>query len=157
MAKRETEMRPMSKQRFETILEAYGACSNAWPSEERQSALAFLDQNPDMNELLQREAGLDDLLGSALDHQPSAALRSRVLASVPATSLAWWERVDEWAANLLTFGKSWQPIGALIAAAALGIGVGILGQGQQESASQDDSTDMAEMALGDTSGFGELQ
>ncbi|ESQ81265.1 hypothetical protein [Asticcacaulis sp. YBE204] len=72
---------PMTSDRFEAIIEAYGATPSRWPEAERDAARAFMQREPQIARALMAEArGIDALLGSLAAPEPSDALQWEVLA-----------------------------------------------------------------------------
>ena len=73
----------MNRDRFFTIVEAYGAEPRRWPAAERVDALAFAEADVEAFARL-REAGiLDGVLDESRPLAPSAALRRRVVEAGP--------------------------------------------------------------------------
>lgn len=73
----------MNRERFEHLLEAYGADFRRWPAEERGSAAIYAAQNPDAAAAIAQAQALDRSLDLAREASPSADLAARVLASAP--------------------------------------------------------------------------
>ncbi len=118
--------RPMDRSRLEALVAAYGARPRAWPEEERDAALACLAESPEVQAIVDRERELDALLGEAPSLDVSRALGTRIAASLPPGKPGWAERLDVWAAGVWPFGRNWQPAGALLTAAALGLVAGLV-------------------------------
>lgn len=71
----------ISSERFEAIVDAYGADAQRWPQAERAAALLFMQQNPETARRVMAEARtLDGWLSAAEEVEPSAALQWGVLA-----------------------------------------------------------------------------
>lgn len=80
MKKEET----MDRERFATLLDAYGSDFRRWPADTRAAAAAYSAQNADAAALLAEARKLDAVLESARENaQPSADLAARILASAP--------------------------------------------------------------------------
>ena len=75
---------PMTSERLRHLLEAYGANPDRWPPEEREAALALLDDSSEGRAERDRAARLDALLDRAPAERPSRGLAARVLAASPA-------------------------------------------------------------------------
>ena len=115
----------MTLDRFTRIVEAYGSRADRWPEQEREAALQLVAGNEQARALLERSAGLDELIDAAPDLSASRSLRERILAAAPAARRRWAERLNDWASGLWPLGRNWQPLGALAAAAALGVAAGL--------------------------------
>lgn len=88
---------PLSRERFQALLDAYGADPRRWPSEERQAAQALLAQDARARRLQDEAGQLDRLLDAWQAPEPSAALMGRILAAAPpepaTDALPWWQRL----------------------------------------------------------------
>lgn len=74
----------MNRERFEQLLEAYGADMGRWPAEERAAGEAFAAaQGADAADALRAARALDAALDGAASADPSPALASRILAAAP--------------------------------------------------------------------------
>jgi hypothetical protein len=139
----------MSLERFEALVDAYGAQSDRWPDEERSSALALLSDSAPAQQALHGATALDDLLDNLLDdapvEEPSAALRRQILAAAPERQPTWLERLDRLSEQLWPFTPRWQPATGLAAAAAFGIVVGPM---VPDTAAASEPVDVAELAFG---------
>jgi hypothetical protein len=60
--KRSSFQNPLSKTRAQEILNAYGADSERWPEDERQSLIQLLAQSPELQALRETGVQLDGLL-----------------------------------------------------------------------------------------------
>jgi hypothetical protein len=77
----------MTPERFQAIVEAYGADSRRWPAAERASAEEWAERHrQEADALLADSAWLDACLASDLAPQPSDALFARVVATAPASA-----------------------------------------------------------------------
>jgi hypothetical protein len=74
----------MTSERLRQLLDAYGAGPDRWPPEEREAALAFLENSSEARAERDRAARLDAVLDRAPAEQPSPGLTERVLAASPA-------------------------------------------------------------------------
>lgn len=118
------QLNDMTIDRLEQILDAYGAAPQAWPAGERAAALALMERSESARQLCEQAAQLDSLLDTAADIEASSELRARVLGALPSKPMSWAARLDRVATWVWPFGPTWRPAAALVAAAALGIGVG---------------------------------
>lgn len=73
----------MGLERFERLVEAWGADPRRWPEAERAAAEAFLAHNVDARASIEEAARLDALLALAPAHEPSEMLVHRVLRAAP--------------------------------------------------------------------------
>lgn len=73
----------MTLERLATLLDAYGAHPERWPTAERDAALALLDRSPEARRLRDQAGALDALLDRAPGATPSPDLGRRVLAGAP--------------------------------------------------------------------------
>ncbi|QCP50834.1 hypothetical protein FAZ95_17755 [Trinickia violacea] len=77
----------MTPERFQAIVEAYGADSRRWPAAERASAQAWAERHrQEADALMADSAWLDACLASDPAPQPSDALVARVVALAPASA-----------------------------------------------------------------------
>ena len=118
--------RTVGHERVEQMLAAYGADPRAWPDDEREQALALVAQDPALQQRMDQERELDGLLACAPAVDPSRDLPGRIIEAAPRASLGWMDRLDAWASGLWPLGRNWQPVGALVAAAVLGVATGFL-------------------------------
>ena len=72
----------MNIERFQQILDAYGARVDNWPGEERQAAQLLLQSNTECVSLLRRYHSVDDYLDEYVSRVPSA-LRQKILQRLP--------------------------------------------------------------------------
>jgi hypothetical protein len=105
----------MDLNRFETILEAYGAEPAHWPLAERAAALD-LAKTQLAAAMLADARDLDSLLAAERSVSPTAAVRVRVRVAAPGAGAGRWRRLAglAGAAGL---------VGALLAGAAAGVAV----------------------------------
>lgn len=109
----------MDAQRFEDMVEAFGANPDRWPMSERAQALAFERANPERAlEIRNRAAALDSVLETARVAEPSDALASRILAAGIAET---------------RFAPRWAQIAAVLALSA-GLGLGWGGASLEDAA-----------------------
>jgi hypothetical protein len=85
----------MDRQRFLTIVEAYGAEPRRWPASERDAALALASADAEAAAALAEAQALEAVLDANVPPQPSAATRRRILEAAPrrrrsALDLGWW-------------------------------------------------------------------
>lgn len=71
----------MDRERFDQVLEAYGADSARWPEAERAEALAFIAAHPEVaQEALERARAIDALLAEAKsDTFDATLLQARII------------------------------------------------------------------------------
>jgi anti-sigma factor RsiW len=85
---------PMTRARFEAILDAYGADPRRWPDAERAAAQAFAAADPQAPALLAAAADLDGALHLAAPDPAEPALREAIIASAKAAPARrrslWW-------------------------------------------------------------------
>ena len=73
----------MSLERLRALLDAYGANPERWPPEEREAALALVEQSPQAQHWRDASARVDALLDHAPGIEVSATLIDRILAAAP--------------------------------------------------------------------------
>ncbi len=135
----------MSLERFEELVDAYGAQSGRWPDEDRELALALVSNCAQAQQALQAAVVLDELLDQAPSEDPSAALRRQVLAAAPKRQLGWLGRLNQLTEQWWPFTPRWQPATGLALAAAFGIVVGTM---VPDTAAASEPVDVAELAFG---------
>ena len=74
----------MDRQKFESIVQTYGADTERWPHAHRTDMLALLDTDPQARAILGQEAALDSLLG-AIEPPVSGTLEARIRNDMAAT------------------------------------------------------------------------
>jgi hypothetical protein len=111
----------MNEARLLAIIAAHGATSERWPDDEREAALALLETSAAARRALTDAAGLDGLLGRSSAPPVSLSLQSKV-ASIPEQHSP---GVFEIALLFWPFGAIWRPASGLVAAAIIGLVVGI--------------------------------
>jgi hypothetical protein len=83
----------MDRERFEHLLDAYGADFRRWPSETRAAAAAFAAQDPEAAALLSEARSLDRVLDTAREAgAPSPGLAARILAQAPRAAARAFDR-----------------------------------------------------------------
>ncbi len=140
--------------RLQQIVAAYGSRPSRWPEKERDSALVLLQSHPEIQSILEQESDLDAWLDLAPDLAPSANLHARVIAAALQPRASWVERVNRWAAGLWPIGHNLQPIGALAAAAILGLATGFLAP--TSDAASSDAWDSEVLVIDDDIDDGDL-
>jgi ferric-dicitrate binding protein FerR (iron transport regulator) len=73
----------MDRERFEVLLDAYGADFRRWPEDSRAAGEAFTAQDAEAASLLREAQALDRALSLADDAPDTSALASRILATAP--------------------------------------------------------------------------
>lgn len=116
----------MNAQRFEALLETYGAEPLRWPEAERPAAQAF-SRTAQGQAAIEAARALDDELDAWVAVQPSRELRARVLAAAPGPRR--WALPVQWV-------RLWAPGAGLAAAGLAGVlfGVMLSGGGADSSA-----------------------
>ena len=129
---------PMTLERLDSLLAAYGADEAGWPADERQAAHELIAASDEARRLLEEARELDALLNAAPVEEPSAELVERLMAARPRElprELTGARRVSGgmrkkggslrgFAAALWPYGSSAFPAGALAASLVLGIALG---------------------------------
>lgn len=76
----------VNRERFEALVEAYGASLDRFPAEERSDAETFLAEHEDARALLVYEGELDALLDATSERELPVGLADRILASAPGST-----------------------------------------------------------------------
>jgi len=103
----------MDQDRFDRLVDTYGAAPWRWPEGEREAATRFAQESPAAAEKLARARMLDDALDVWELAGAPAALRERIIASSPGWRIPVFRRPRFW----------WASAG-LASACALGVVVG---------------------------------
>ena len=74
---------PMTLQRLQELLDAYGADPRGWPEEERAAAVELLTHSVEAQTAQEKTAQLDCLLDLSPSVQVSATLKRRIVAQIP--------------------------------------------------------------------------
>lgn len=83
----------MDRERFEALLDAYGADFHRWPAETRAAAASYAAQSADAAALLDEARKLDAVLDTArATPAPSPDLVARILAQAPRPQRAAFDR-----------------------------------------------------------------
>lgn len=88
-------------ERFEQIIDAYGAEPARWPEAERLQAEALLADNAEARAMVRRAEEIDAWLNAASSHAPSDLLARRVLKAAPGArggGVFGWASATGWAA-----------------------------------------------------------
>jgi hypothetical protein len=77
--------KPMDRERFEHLLEAYGATFSRWPASERAAGAAYAAQHAnEVAAAIAQASALDEALaGAKAEPTDIAALSARILAAAP--------------------------------------------------------------------------
>ena len=111
-------MTDVTPDRVRALLEAYGADPQRWPADEREEARRLIAADP----LLAAEiAAFDTLLDALPAPLPNPALRVALKAIPERARFDWADRLFA----LWPFGAPWRPAAGLVAAALVGVVVGI--------------------------------
>jgi hypothetical protein len=89
------EHQPMTRERFETLAEAYGGDLDRWPTEAAASARRLLQSDPALADLLAEADSVDALLASSPPPAFSGVLREKVIAAAPRLA-GTWNRTTRW-------------------------------------------------------------
>lgn len=87
----------MTPERFQTIVDAYGADPRRWPDDERAAAGSWAEQHrSEADALLAESASLDAWLASHTVAQPARSLVERIVATAPRRpprprGRLWWQ------------------------------------------------------------------
>ena len=73
----------MNQERFDLLIQAYGAEPARWPATEREAAARYLAEHPRAAAPLAAARTLDAMLDAWAPQQATVALRERILASAP--------------------------------------------------------------------------
>jgi hypothetical protein len=120
---------PLSLERFQRLLAAYGARRELWPVAERQAAERLLDTSSEARAVLSHEEDLDTGLMalSGLTPELTPGL-SRKLAEIPLRNSR--------NRSLWPFRRVWVPAAAWAAAAVFGIAVGSFTAGEEPASAE---------------------
>ena len=107
----------MNKDRFFSIVDAYGAEPRRWPDADREGALAFAEVEAEAGAHLRRAAEIDRVLDENRPLAPSPAMRRRILNAAP-TAARDAGRINWWApsAGLVAAGVAGLMFGATLLA-----------------------------------------
>ncbi|MGD9979845.1 MAG: hypothetical protein AB7H66_15515 [Hyphomonadaceae bacterium] len=110
----------MDRERFEHLLDAYGADFRRWPAETRAAAAAYAAQNADAAAPIAEARALDERLDAVrAAPAPSPALAARILAQAPRVARAFDRRAVMALAACAVFGLLLGYGGGLLAPAPL--------------------------------------
>ena len=123
MTQSATPLGSIDIQRFEQLLQSYGANADRWPTTERDAALALVQASSDARRLFDETVQLDGILDLAASPEPTAALAARIVAAAEPAP-AWREWLAGIAAEIWPFGRQWQAAAILASAAILGLALG---------------------------------
>ncbi len=110
-------------QRFEQLLQSYGANADHWPTVERDAALALVQASSDARRLFDQAAQLDGILDLAVSPEPSAAVAVRIVAAVDRTP-AWREWLAGIVMEIWPFAGPWRAAAILASSMFLGLALG---------------------------------
>jgi hypothetical protein len=130
----------LTLERFETLLDAYGAAPERWPSAERAAAEALVKLDARAHELHQSALALDGQLEQVEVDEPSARLRARVL-EIPI------RHPRERAARHAPRYSGWRLTLLALVPCVLGFFSGALWLNHPDSAEDDTWNDVAQMAF----------
>ena len=119
---------PWTLDRLEDLLDRCGADPAHWPVADRPHAQGLIEADPAARALVDQAARLDRML--AEDVEPvtvPGGLRSRILAAAPGPVPARQGRWRRVLGDLWPFEAGWQPASAMVAAAVLGLVLGLSG------------------------------
>lgn len=138
----------ISLQRFEQLLDAYGASPQRWPDHERAAALQLLEHSAQAAQLLQNARWLDQQLDQL--PAPDFVYLNTTLLTVllPARSKKWTDQLLEWLvpAQARSAAVFWRPAALASLPLMLGMAVG----NQLEVFSDADTTDLYSVDMEET-------
>jgi hypothetical protein len=89
--------------RLQTLLDVYGADPQRWPAHERDAAWQLVQQSSAAQALHRQALALDAMLDADRVPPPDAALRTRILSTLPAPRADWrrwladlWAEIGGW-------------------------------------------------------------
>jgi hypothetical protein len=106
----------LTLERFQALLEAYGARPELWPADERAAALALRDASAEARALFEAELGLDAAFAGVVDPELDASFLRR-LNEVPLRA----PQKRSW----FSIRGLWVPAASWAFAAALGLSFGL--------------------------------
>ena len=110
-------------QRFEQLLQSYGAKADRWPTAERDAALALVQESSDARCLFDEAVQLDGILDLAASPKPSAALAARI-GGAAEHAPAWREWLAGNAVEIWPFAGQWRAAAILASSMFLGLVLG---------------------------------
>ena len=113
----------LSLERFQELLDRWGADLTEWPETDRKAAELLMTGDPAAGRLLVQAQRLDELVRESPTIAASPALKARILEAAPGYAVV--SAVSTRWEILWPFGPIWRPATALACAAFLGIVVGI--------------------------------
>lgn len=138
----------ISLQRFEQLLDAYGASPQRWPDHERAAALQLLEHSAQAAQLLQNARWLDQQLDQL--PAPDFVYLNTTLLTVllPARRKKWTDQLLEWLvpAQARSAAVFWRPAALACVPLMLGLAVG----NQLEVFSDADTTDLYSVDMEET-------
>ncbi|MFT6583195.1 MAG: hypothetical protein ACJAU6_003647 [Alphaproteobacteria bacterium] len=114
----------MKIERFQAILDAYGANPDQWPAEERNAAQHLAETSSTAQAMMTDAAALDQFLDAARGAIPQAEPSPELLADILAAATP--AARHRWTALLWPFGLVWKPASALAMAGLLGLFLGAI-------------------------------
>lgn len=114
-------MTDVTPDRVRALLEAYGADPQRWPTAEREDARRLIAADPLLAAEIDEAAAFDTLLDALPAPEPSPALRVALKDIPERARFDWADRLFA----LWPFGAPWRPAAGLVAAALVGVVVGI--------------------------------
>jgi len=110
-------------ERFEQLLQSYGANADRWPIVERDAALVLVLVSSDARRLFDEAAQLDDILNLAVSSEPSAAAAACIVAAAAHTS-PWRKWLAEIVVEIWPFAGQWRAAAILASSMFLGLALG---------------------------------
>lgn len=143
---------PMTRERFESLIEAYGGDLARWPHSERLAAYAFAQSTPEAAALLADGKALDRLLSSLPVPSLPETLKTRILASASNEKILARPRgiltlVESALSQLWPHARVWKPASVFASALALGAALGFSLWGHYASHDQLGSEDLIAYAV----------
>jgi len=105
----------MDQNRFDQLVEAYGAAPWRWPDDERDAALRFAQGAPAASDRLAKARALDDALDVWAMAAASGTVRDKILKAAPG-----------WRTPAIRQPRFWWAGAGLASACALGVAVGAM-------------------------------
>ncbi len=110
-------------QRFEQLLQSYGANADRWPIVDHDAALALVQASSDVRRLFDEAAQLDGILDLAVSPEPSAAVAARIVAAAERKP-AWREWLAGIVMEIWPFAGPWRAAAILASSMFLGLALG---------------------------------
>jgi hypothetical protein len=124
-----TKMDSMTAERFQVLLEAYGAEIARWPETERFAAHTYAEATPEAAALLAEARELDALLAALRVPTPPASLEAAILAAARTIAPVIKSQAGAVLGRLLDVlwprASFWKPASVFVSALVLGALIGV--------------------------------